>query len=101
MIHEKMDADLTEAITTQAPLKPGEELKKLRHAASPKAPDISREETGEVNIEDLMVTQKFEMKTDAPAPAKPGPRTSISSAARTSSTSLIRFSVLKINEASI
>ena len=75
MIHEKMDADLTEAITTQAPLKPGEELKKVKdHAASPKAPDISREETGEVNIEDLMVTQKFEMKTDAPAPAKPGPQ---------------------------
>jgi hypothetical protein len=75
MIHEKMDADLTEAITTQMPLKPGEELKKAKPPASkPKAPapDVSREETGEVNIEDFMVTQQFEVKTDAPAPAKPG-----------------------------
>ena len=75
MIHEKMDADLTEAITTQMPLKPGEELKKAQSpVTSPKAPaqDVSREETGEVNIEDLLVTQKFEVKTDASAAAKPG-----------------------------
>jgi hypothetical protein len=74
MIYEKSDADLTEAITTQMQLKPGEELRNKKAGSfRDKAPakEISREETGEVNIEDLIVTQKIDLKNESAAPAKP------------------------------